>query len=64
MRAALYFKLPEEREDFEDAQNGVKYRGLAEEIRNLLRSEIKYGGTKSVDDLYQEICELCVEAGI
>jgi hypothetical protein len=43
-RATLSFSLPEEREEFEDAQNGWKYKSQVEEIWNkVFRPYFKHG---------------------
>lgn len=42
MKASLIFKLPEEKEEFDNALNGTNYRGALEEVDNYLRSRIKY----------------------
>lgn len=50
MKGILKFNLPEEKEEFLHAQNGVKYKVCIEEIENYFRTEIKY---KS--DTYTEV---------
>lgn len=43
-KAMLSFTLPEEREEFEDAQNGWKYKNQVEEIWNqVFRPYYKHG---------------------
>lgn len=64
MKATLTFNLPEDREEFEIAQNGIRYLSALEEIKNLLRNEVKYGGVKNVPELYTEICIICGDVGI
>jgi len=42
MNATLKFDLPEERDDFEIAVNGWKYRSVLWDLDNFLRSKLKY----------------------
>jgi hypothetical protein len=48
MIAILKFKLPEEREEFELAQNGVGYSIVLEELDNWLRTKTKYENQETV----------------
>lgn len=50
MKGILKFNLPEEKEEFLHAQNGIKYKACIEDIENYFRTEIKY---KS--DMYTEV---------
>jgi hypothetical protein len=43
MKGILEFNLPEDREEFDLAQNVHKYRRAIEDMSAALRSEIKYG---------------------
>jgi len=42
MRATLKFDLLEERDEFETAVNGWKYRSVLWDLDNFLRSKLKY----------------------
>jgi hypothetical protein len=42
MKGALEFKLPEEREDFELAQQGIQWKSVVSDLLEFLRAEIKY----------------------
>ncbi len=42
MKAVLEFQLPEEREDFEQAQRGSAYAAFLEDLDNDLRRVTKY----------------------
>jgi hypothetical protein len=64
MKATLTFTLPREKDEFEQAQKGTTYLCALDEIRNLLRNEVKYDGKKTVDELYTEVCEILSEAGV
>lgn len=59
MLAKLIFRLPEEREDFELAQNGWKYKSMIDDIYNKLRSLDKYTETESMT--IEEIREMVRE---
>ena len=42
MRGLLSFRLPEEEQEFLDAQNGSKYKHAMQELDNWLRGKIKH----------------------
>ena len=42
MKAILEFNLPEDKEDFDFATNGINYYSALTEFDNWLRSEYKY----------------------
>lgn len=42
MKGILEFKLPEESEDFELAQQGLQWKCVVSELLDFLRSEVKY----------------------
>lgn len=55
MRGELIFDLPEEREDFEVAQNGWKYKIALDDMDNWLRSKLKYGEISATEaEIYEE----------
>jgi hypothetical protein len=54
MEAILKFNLPEEKDEFTYACNGVEYMLALDEIREYLRSEIKY---KDLSSEQYEYCE-------
>jgi hypothetical protein len=43
MKAILEFDLPEEQQQFDEAANGTKWRGVVEELDRRLRQVVKYG---------------------
>jgi hypothetical protein len=43
MKAILEFNLPEDREDFETANNASKYISTLSDIKNMIRGFVKYG---------------------
>jgi len=59
MKATLEFDLPEDDEQFNIVNNGVKYYGILNDISNVIRSNYKYD--KSVEDCFEEIKELMEE---
>lgn len=60
MRGILSYSLPEDRDDFETAQNGWKYKLVIEELFNWIRSETKYLDKETVtfEALREKIAEL------
>jgi hypothetical protein len=57
VKATISFNLPEDREDFDFALNGVKYYCAITEIDNWLRGLAKYGNIKmvSIEDVREKI---------
>lgn len=57
MKAILEFSLPEEQEEFENAQKGACYRGQLDEIADTLRRLRKYSdiSQKKPEELLEEI---------
>jgi hypothetical protein len=52
VRGSLSFDLPQERDEFEDAQHGWKYKSQLQEIwERLFRPYHKHGYGKEIDDL-------------
>ena len=59
-KAILEFNLPEDREDFEMAQNGWKFRVALQEIdEDLLRALVKYDAPKGTEtsELYSKLTD-------
>lgn len=59
-KGILEFNLPEDKEDFEMAQNGWKFRVALQEIdEDLLRSLVKYDAPKGTEtsELYVKLTE-------
>ena len=54
MKVILEFDLPDEKPEFELAQNGPKYYCILCDIREFLRKKSKYENKKSViiEDIY------------
>ena len=48
MKATLEFNLPEDKQDFDFATNGINYYCALTEFDNWLRSEYKYNGKEEM----------------
>lgn len=58
MEAILKFNLPEDSEEFKDAQNGWRWRSVLWELDQWIRSEVKHGeGIKDGDQVREKIRE-------
>jgi hypothetical protein len=53
MKAILEFNLPEERSEFEDAQDGTGLRGSAQDFDNYLRELLKYSDFS--DEVHKQV---------
>lgn len=47
MKATLTFTLPEEREEYENAYHGVRYRIALEDLAREFRNKVKYAGDQN-----------------
>jgi hypothetical protein len=63
MKGTLVFTLPEEREEFELAQNGWKYKAALEDLSAWLRSKYKYENkeTLTIEEIREKLVELTSE---
>mgnify|MGYP001766529552 CR=1 FL=1 len=66
MKAKLTFNLPEDNEDFRDAVDGGKWKSLAFEFDQKLRSMYKYEEKETVDteELRQLFRDMILEYGL
>ncbi len=69
MKAILEFNLPEEREDFVMATDGIKYYSAILELYNDLRSKVKYGNMSgdamtAYEDIYRKVNNIMVELNL
>jgi len=48
MKAILEFDIPTEQDEFDCAINGTRYKGIIDELFNLLRNKKKYENKKSI----------------
>lgn len=60
MKAILEFNLPEDREEFELAQNGWKYKSVVDALFSWLRAKYKYEDveTLTIDEIREKIVQL------
>ena len=68
-KAILEFNLPEEQDEFELAQNGVKYSIVLEDLSMWLRNEMKYKDHPEahyniLDEVRRKLHEIMEENGI
>jgi hypothetical protein len=57
MKAILEFNLPEDKEDFDFATNGINYYSALVEFDNWLRSEYKYNGNEPMFEVRKKLNE-------
>ena len=58
MKAILEFNLPDDQIDFQDANNGQKFRLMLWEFDQYLRSQTKYAPDSISDDTYKAYIEI------
>ena len=61
MKAILEFKLPEDKTDFELANEGTKWWSVAWNMDQWLRSQIKYAPDEMSDDKFEAFEECRVQ---
>ena len=66
MKATLTFDLPDEQDDFDNANNGVKWRLTMWDFRMGLREKYKHGGqdTFTTDELLDMIRQAHEDNGL
>jgi len=64
MKAILEFNLPEEKEDFDFANNGINYYSALCEFDNWLRSEYKYNGNEPMFEVRKKLNEFINENNV
>ena len=64
MRAILEFNLPEDKEDFDFANNGINYYSALCEFDNWLRSEYKYKGNEAMFEVRKKLNEFINENNV
>ena len=57
MKAILEFNLPEEKDEYNFANNGVNYYITLVEFDNWLRSEYKYNGNEPMFEVRKKLNE-------
>lgn len=55
MKAILEFNLPEDKQDFDFANNGINYYSALYEFDNWLRSEYKYNGNEPMFEVREKL---------
>lgn len=64
MKAILEFNLPEDKEDFDFANNAVNYYSALVEFDQWLRSEYKYNGNEAMVEVREKLNEIINENNI
>ena len=64
MKAILEFNLPEEKDDFDFANNGINYYSALCEFDNWLRSEYKYNGKEAMFEVREKLNEFINENNV
>ena len=57
MKATLEFNLPEDKENFDFATNGINYYSALVEFDQWLRSEYKYNGNEPMFEVRKKLNE-------
>ena len=57
MKAILEFNLPEEKDEYNFANNGINYYSALVEFDNWLRSEYKYNGNEAMFEVRKKLNE-------
>ena len=55
MKAILEFNLPEEKDEYNFANNGVNYYSALVQFDNWLRSEYKYNGNEPMFEVREKL---------
>ena len=64
MKATLEFNLPEDKEDFDFATNGINYYSVLVEFDQWLRSEYKYNGNGAMFEVRKKLNEFINENNV
>jgi len=64
MRAILEFNLPEDKEDFDFANNGINYYSALVEFDQWLRSEYKYNNNEAMFEVREKLKEFINENNV
>ena len=64
MKATLEFNLPEDREDFNHANNGFNYYMALVEMDEWLRSEYKYNGKEDMYEVREKLRQIILENNV
>lgn len=64
MKATLEFNLPEDKEDFDFATNGINYYSALVEFDQWLRSEYKYNDNEAMFKVRKKLNEFINENNV
>lgn len=64
MKVYLTYSLPDEREDFLTAFNGIDYKSVLWDLDNWLRNEIKYKERYALQEIRDKLNDLCEDRSI
>jgi len=64
MKAILEFNLPEDKQDFDFANNGINYYSALYEFDHWLRSEYKYNGNEPMFEVRKKLNEFINENNV
>ena len=64
MKAILEFNLPEEKDEYDFANNGVNYYSVLVEFDQWLRSEYKYNGNEPMFEVRKKLNEFINENNV
>ena len=64
MKATLEFNLPEDRDDFNYANNGFNYYMALVEMDQWLRSEYKYNDKEDMYEVREKLREIILENNV
>ena len=64
MKATLEYNLPEDRDDFNYANNGFNYYMALVEMDQWLRSEYKYNGKEDMYEVREKLNEIILENNV
>lgn len=64
MKATLEFNLPEEKDEYDFANNGLNYYSALVEFDQWLRSEYKYNGNEAMYEVRQKLNEFINENNV
>ena len=64
MKAILEFNLPEEKDEYDFANNGLNYYSALVEFDQWLRSEYKYNGNEAMFEVRKKLNEFINENNV
>ena len=64
MKAILEFNLPEDKDEYDFANNGINYYSALVEFDQWLRSEYKYNGNEAMFEVRKKLNEIINENNV